>query len=194
MADQKDTKEHLVEVALRLFVSRGYHNTSIDDIARESGYTKGTFRYYFSSKEELARAAIDEALGRFVRERAAGVPGPDRHVVDRLLVILGMPSVGELPPAGYSPTDVAIRIASAREDLRKHMETRVAFLVEEVERMIAKAVADGQVADDVDPRQLAQLVLVMGAGIQLSRLLFGRHVNFDQARHWVREYLNSLRR
>ena len=46
-------KEKLTEQSIRLFEKKGFSETSIQDIVDSIGVTKGTFYYYFSSKEEL---------------------------------------------------------------------------------------------------------------------------------------------
>jgi len=46
-------KEKITEEAIRLFEKKGFSETSIQDIVDAIGVTKGTFYYYFSSKEEL---------------------------------------------------------------------------------------------------------------------------------------------
>ncbi len=51
-------KLKLLNAALALFRERGYTDTSVDDLCRAAGVTKGTFFHYFSSKEALALAAI----------------------------------------------------------------------------------------------------------------------------------------
>ena len=62
MLTRQDLRQHLVEAALKLFASRGYYHTSIADILKESGCKRGTLYHYFSSKEELGYAAIDESF------------------------------------------------------------------------------------------------------------------------------------
>src|SRR5919109_4524059 len=57
MADQ--TKERIIEAASRTLVRRGYHETSMKDIATEAGVAPGLAHYYFASKEELLVAAIE---------------------------------------------------------------------------------------------------------------------------------------
>ena len=60
---QKDskTKAKILEAAEKLMLSKGYTATSVDDICRQAKVTKGSFFYYFVSKEDLGKSA----LGRF---------------------------------------------------------------------------------------------------------------------------------
>lgn len=46
-------KEKITGASIRLFEKKGFSETSIQDIVDSLGVTKGTFYYYFSSKEEL---------------------------------------------------------------------------------------------------------------------------------------------
>ncbi|MGD7044401.1 TetR/AcrR family transcriptional regulator [Jeotgalibacillus proteolyticus] len=46
-------KEKITEQSIILFEKKGFSETSIQDIVEANGVTKGTFYYYFSSKEEL---------------------------------------------------------------------------------------------------------------------------------------------
>jgi AcrR family transcriptional regulator len=51
--------DELATAALKLFCRRGYYATSIDDVAREAGVTKGAVYHHFSSKEELLVTALE---------------------------------------------------------------------------------------------------------------------------------------
>lgn len=48
-----DKKKTITEEAMRLFATKGFHTTSIQEIATQSGVSKGGVYNYFSSKEEL---------------------------------------------------------------------------------------------------------------------------------------------
>jgi TetR/AcrR family transcriptional repressor of nem operon len=54
---QKTAKDKLLEAAFKLIRSKGYTATTVDDLCDEAKVTKGTFFYYFDTKEALAVAA-----------------------------------------------------------------------------------------------------------------------------------------
>jgi AcrR family transcriptional regulator len=65
---QDNRRQQLLDAAARLFRERGYHVTSMRDIAREVGMLSGSIYYHFSSKEEMLLAVYEEGL-RHIAER-----------------------------------------------------------------------------------------------------------------------------
>ncbi|MCC5876068.1 MAG: TetR/AcrR family transcriptional regulator [Candidatus Sumerlaeia bacterium] len=53
------TKTKLLDAALRIIREKGYTATTIDDICRMAGVTKGGFFHHFKSKEDLALEAAN---------------------------------------------------------------------------------------------------------------------------------------
>ena len=51
-------RKEILEVSLRLFANRGYESTSIAQISREAGISKGLIYNYFKSKEELLKSLV----------------------------------------------------------------------------------------------------------------------------------------
>ena len=49
----------ILDVADQLFLTRGYHGTTIKDIANKMGVAQGMLYYYFKSKEELLETLLD---------------------------------------------------------------------------------------------------------------------------------------
>lgn len=50
---KKSVKSRIVSAAWQLFYEKGYNGTTVDDIIELSGTSKGSFYYYFSTKDEL---------------------------------------------------------------------------------------------------------------------------------------------
>jgi TetR/AcrR family transcriptional repressor of nem operon len=195
MPSQKDTRKHLVQTALRLFASRGYYNTGIADILRESGCKRGTLYYYFSSKEDLGYAAIDESVRLVVEREAASHLLANEHPIDRLLAVLDdLPSPIELETTGTPSAGVAARMAAVHEGFRQRVEGHVEAMIERVEEIVRKGIADGQITDSVEPDELAHMFTTMGMGIQFESQLMRREAIWRNAKRWLKDYLNSLRR
>lgn len=54
-----ERKQELLKIAYNMFLMKGYDNTSIDDIINEAKIAKGTYYYYFESKEETLEEVIN---------------------------------------------------------------------------------------------------------------------------------------
>ena len=99
-------RAEILDTAQRLFVAKGFHSTSVEDIIAEIGIAKGTLYYHFSSKDEILRALIDrtiqhtastaraladgpgDAIGKFVAVAAASrVEQPERELAEELHAI-----------------------------------------------------------------------------------------------------------
>ena len=53
-----ETRRRILEVAAEAFAERGYAGTSVNDVLKASGVTKGGFYFHFPSKEALALATL----------------------------------------------------------------------------------------------------------------------------------------
>jgi AcrR family transcriptional regulator len=54
------TRDDIVAAARRVFLERGFHAASLDDIAEEAGYTKGAVYSNFAGKDDLFLAVLEE--------------------------------------------------------------------------------------------------------------------------------------
>lgn len=61
------TRNLLIDVARQLFAKRGFEDTTMNDIASESGKGRRTLYTYFSSKEEIYLAVIQNELDRLTK-------------------------------------------------------------------------------------------------------------------------------
>jgi len=195
MRVQQEARKRLIQAAIALFATQGYHNTTLAEVARESGYTRSIVRYYFSSKEELGYAAIDEWMRLFLEQAAGSRLKTEKHPIDRLIGMLDdFPTALRLEAIGSTSSGLAHGMAAVHEGFRKRLGENLAAFVEAIESTVTRGVADGRIADTVDPNRLAHVYLTVCAGIRHASLLWDREVIQEDARRWMKEYLNSLRR
>ena len=65
------TRERLLRAAAKVFARRGFHGASVEEIAREAGYTIGALYSNFGSKEDLYLALLDEHVAERIAEYRA---------------------------------------------------------------------------------------------------------------------------
>ena len=127
-------KQELLKIAHRMFIEKGYENTSIDEIIAEAGIAKGTYYYYFESKEATLEAVIDmmieEEVGRAREVLASSLPVP------RKLVSV----IYSLRPA--QDEQVIAKALDAKENIVMH-EKANRRIVEEAVPLLTEVVREG---------------------------------------------------
>lgn len=57
--DPAATRQRLIDATVRLMLRQGFAGTSVDQICKEAGMTKGSFFHHFENKEALGTAAVE---------------------------------------------------------------------------------------------------------------------------------------
>jgi TetR/AcrR family transcriptional regulator, transcriptional repressor for nem operon len=83
MTRTSDKRERLMEAAVALIHRQGFNQTTLADIAQESGVPLGNVYYYFKSKEDIADAVIDghmQQIQNSLREVEDKEPDPKKRL------------------------------------------------------------------------------------------------------------------
>ncbi|WP_018767047.1 TetR/AcrR family transcriptional regulator [Bacillus sp. 105MF] len=94
--EYEERRNEILDTAEKLFVSKGYMKTTVNDILREIGIAKGTFYHYFKSKEEVMDAIITRIVNADVVAAKKIASSPNIPVLDKLFQILMV----QVPKAG----------------------------------------------------------------------------------------------
>ncbi len=82
-ASTRKKREHVIEVALKMFMDSGYENVSVDDIIKTANISKGTFYHYFKSKDEImieiGRKQV-EIIDRWLKRTPTNVHSLEGHI------------------------------------------------------------------------------------------------------------------
>ena len=91
-------KQELLKIGYDMFLTRGYENTSVDEIIEKAQIAKGTYYYYFQSKEQMLEEVIDMMI-ESETEMAKQVITMDISVPQKIVGILTSmkPSEAEEP-------------------------------------------------------------------------------------------------
>ncbi len=76
-----DTKERIMETALELFAEKGYLGTSMNDIAKQLGFTKAALYKHYTSKQEILNRIV-ERMNEMDYERAKQFEMPEGNLAE----------------------------------------------------------------------------------------------------------------
>jgi AcrR family transcriptional regulator len=156
-----------MDSAERLFSTKGFNGTSMNDIVKESGFSKGAIYGHFESKERLF-------LSLWERQTVLGIGqlrqmfSPDETAVDKLLKVaeMTMSSSCDCPPeVGRMQLEfmvAASRMESLEPDMRKRYETIHRFIAE----IFKEGIESGEFKADTDVESL-RLSMAWGSTTRL---------------------------
>lgn len=168
---QVATKAALLSSAARLFTERGLEGTSIEQIARDAGYTKGAFYANFASKEELFLTMLDEKFAAELERleaRLSGEGDPQEEArsasEDFIRLVWSDP---EWPKLFFQFTAYALRNPS----FRKELANRKARLQERIVEVYRDWSKDFPTDPPVPIEDLATMTFCMANGFIHERLI-----------------------
>jgi len=167
MSNRSSTlREHVLEVASRLFYEKGVKNVGIDEIVKESGVARMTLYNNFGSKDRLVKEYLNRTSENFLSDYRARIENAASDPRDRLVAALSV--LGEW---FSSPEFRGCWITNATVEMPKHQgpvrEARESYHAALRELFLDLA----READVSEPEELVELLLVIQRGAIISALL-----------------------
>jgi TetR/AcrR family transcriptional repressor of nem operon len=135
-----DARTRLLDAAMQAIRAQGYSATSVDDICREAGLTKGAFFHHFKSKEDLAVAAAAHFSAMAVRLFGTAPYRALHDPLDRLLGYIDFRSailVGPIPEftclLGTMVQEAYDTHPAIRQACETHLDVNIADIAKDVE-------------------------------------------------------------
>lgn len=161
----EETRRRILAEAADAFADRGYGSTSLNDLVRSTGLTKGAFYFHFASKEELAlevfRSKHEEWHGKVL-----AVLEEEERAIDQLVAV--MRTVTELIEADPSARCVG-RLAdelSREPQLASIVNGQFEAWVELSTELLRRAQREGDVRADLDPAEVSEVAVAGFIGLE----------------------------
>lgn len=87
MEIKKGKRELIIEAAIQVFSTKGYHNTRMEEIATQAGVGKGTIYEYFSSKLHLFQEMMEESV-RFYTKKLINFDSDSISFSEKIFLLL----------------------------------------------------------------------------------------------------------
>lgn len=164
-SDRRRTQ--ILDAAARVFAERGYHRTTVRDVAREAGIADGTIYLYFTSKQELLLALIAQ-LGRVAERRAdmAEHAGMDVRTFSRTYIGRRFADLREVHRLFAAVLPEILADAELREGFSERVADAYAAADAELERRALL----GELGS-LDPQLLTRVATATALGLLLLAIL-----------------------
>jgi AcrR family transcriptional regulator len=172
------TRQHILAVASDQFLTHGYAGTSLSDLIRAAGITKGAFYYHFPSKEALA---VEVVRVRQAEETAVVVQASAGHdrAVDQLRAAVQAAADLKDQDQGQA-TSMQRLCAELAED--SELAPQIAKIcdawIDTAAGLVGRAQLQGDIRADLDAYRAAEVLVATFLGAEQQCVMTASHEDF----------------
>jgi AcrR family transcriptional regulator len=190
-AEQNERNRALVlEAARRVFLARGYHAATLDEIADEAGFSRGVVQSRFGNKADLFLALLEERIAEREAQNARlaeGLAG-----AEGMRVLREHAARRNQAELDWGLLLTEFRVLAARDP---ELSLRYAALHARTRQGLAAAITDlyrraGQ-PPPFPPQEMAQMILTVEAGVRLEQAADPQGLESPAAFERLRGYIES---
>lgn len=144
MTKSEDTRERILDAALNIFSSKGYHDTRMDEIVEASDTSKGSIYFHFPNKERLFLALVDQFADLLERKVTEAVEQEAQGIMQvRAALQACLETFGRYRRPAKILLVQAVGLGSVFEKKRIEVNDRFANLIK---KYLDEAIAVGDIA------------------------------------------------
>ena len=157
-------KEKILEAALLCFNEKGYHKTSIDNIALKGKISKGGIYYHFKSKEELFLKLFHFRLNKYTEKLKIYIQ-EENDPVKRIRILIKKWGLILKENEDFFKFCMEFSSMGAREkEIRKEMTYFYKSSIKTFSKIIEEGISIGEL-ENIDSQRIARLIYFISHGI-----------------------------
>jgi len=165
-----DTRERIIEAGREAIARHGFGTTGINAVLQSAGVPKGSFYYYFPSKQDLGLAVIDAVAEDYSRRMAEILDDDSRPPLERLRCYFQQ-GLREMEASGCDRGcligNLGQELASQSEVFRARLDRVLGDWEDSIARCLEEARRRGDLTGDPDCGALASFILASWEGAVL---------------------------
>jgi AcrR family transcriptional regulator len=167
---REDSIQRLSQAAFQLIVTKGYHATTLREIADAAGMTKGAIFFYFTSKERLLLHLLNIAEVHIVDSLAAHLASIRGTAVDKIIAYFHFGSLHgiERPYELLCLIQISIEFRHRSDAIGKRIVAIYNRIYRVLEEIVEEGRARGELPKDLPTRELASTVVATHDGMMLE--------------------------
>lgn len=185
------TRQRIIESTATLFNKKGYANTSVTDLEKATGLTKGSIYGNFESKEEVALAVLDynvRSLKSRIREAVERCESYRDKIFAHVAVFYGLQGDG----GGCPMQNAAVEADDTNEPMRQKAADAILSWKNDIADLLKKGIKAGEFKKDTDPDQTALTLIALIEGAILLGKATRNIVYLDTVLDVAKEKIRSV--
>ena len=162
---RKFDEDEVLDVARRQFLQTGFHGTSVDDLSRVTGLSKGSLYGAFGDKGGLFQRVFDDYCAASDQGAEDRLEGPEEQALERARNWLRAPA-DCAPSQGCLLAKATAELARENEAIAARSHAAYETLLDGCQQLLEQAQRAGHVDADADTRALGGLLLATQRGLE----------------------------
>lgn len=189
------TRKLILEKAFQQFYTNGFNTSSVNDIMRSTGLSKGAFYHNFKNKEELGIQVVKAELNARIYEAMItplyGV-GEAKTVLKNTFLNKFQAFTSDEKLMGCPLNNLLNEIGGSQNLLNQSLKELLDTWITAVMGIIEKGHRDGSINPETNARQAAIYLVSSFEGIRGIRKLYADDINWDAYRAALENYIDQL--
>jgi len=160
-----ETHERILDAAEELFLTRGLNETSMNDIVKATGLSKGALYSHFDGKEELILAIHERKIEETIEQFTGSTPG-EMNSVEKLTRLADLALSLDAHPRTFQASSFEFMAAVSRNPAAwPALNKRHSRLTGFIRAVVEEGQASGEIREDVDAGQVAAVLFAAAEGL-----------------------------
>lgn len=184
-------RQHLIDIAKALMAEKGYTAVGLAELVAAAGVPKGSFYYYFKSKEEFGQALLDDYFSTYLQTVDALLGGPG-NARERLLAYFDYWSAtqaGSAPEGKCLVVKLGAEVCDLSVDMGAVLQQGTGAILARLTQCIEAGHLDGSLAAQTPARVLAESLYQLWLGASLMVKVARNGGPFDAAMSTTQQLL-----
>nr|WP_320143056.1 TetR/AcrR family transcriptional regulator [uncultured Cohaesibacter sp.] len=168
------TREHILSVGRRLMSELGFNALGLGRLLKEADVPKGSFYYYFASKEDFGCKLLEQYIAYYHERLDALWSNEKRSGREKLMDYWDQWVVNQCPANAQNTcliVKLGAEVSDMSEDMRIILDDGAASIVKRLAGQIRLGIEDGSLSADREPERTASMLYQMWLGASLMAKL-----------------------
>ncbi|MGE8358913.1 TetR/AcrR family transcriptional regulator [Pseudomonas sp.] len=182
--DSNPTRQRIFDVAQSIIARKGFSAVGLNEVLLAAEVPKGSFYHYFASKDAFGTALLEHYFAAYLGDVDRIFQDPQLTAHEALMRYWQLWITNQTQQADCGKclaVKLGAEVADLSEPMRLALQRGTSQIIEGLEAMIGKGMADGSVRRSASPAQMAVRLYALWLGASVMAKITRSPLSFDEA-------------